>query len=200
MVFSDGSHQFSFATKISLYIKQWIEVLLQSVILVVSSFILTVFFSILTHKKPSVLSFATIFLVVSSGIIVIANLIGLKWGPFRLQVRYLILFVLAFVFCKKLAQKEAVKKKAEGIFWLLLFPSVGMFVGILLASNVGPVTSASYLVLADIAFLLLYREMRQCEEMTEREEKMQQPKEESLKVGWKMVLYRESFLVAAILF
>lgn len=158
MVFSDGSHQFTFATKFGLYAKQWMEVLIQSVILVIPSAILTFLYSRVTKTKMSLTAFCMLFTYISSGIVVVANLIGLEWGPFRLQVRYLILFVLAFLLYAGLKKKKSkhTTERNSWIFRLLLLPSIGMFAGILLASNVGPVSSASYLVLADMAFLMLY--------------------------------------------
>lgn len=166
MVFSDGSHQFTFATKFSLYARQWLEVLVQSMILVIPSMALTFLYSRVTKTKMSLIAFCMLFTYISSGIVVVANLIGLGWGPFRLQVRYLIFFVLAFLLYTGLKKKksEHMAERNGWIFRLLLLPSLGMFAGILLASNVGPVSSASYLVLADMAFLMLYFEAVQAEQ------------------------------------
>ena len=186
MVFSDGSHQFSFGVKLRLYAGQWLEVLIQSGILLIPTALLTGVYEYIREKGPEsgrrernarktsfFTDFCMVFLIVSSGIVVTANLIGIQWGPFRLQVRYLILFVLAFLYLRKIQKTadEVQKKKSRWIFAFLLLPSVFMFAGILIASNVGPVSSASYLVLADLAFLLLYLETNLTETSEETDTK-----------------------------
>lgn len=156
MVFSDGSHQFSLAAKAGLLIRRWMEVLVQAAVLVVPCQVINMIHGALTGKKAGVFPFCCIFLIVSSGIVVAANLLGIVWGPFRIQVRYLILFVLSFLLCQSLRKKQAYSDKERAVFNLLLLPSVGMFLGVLAASNVGPASSASYLVLASLGFLLLF--------------------------------------------
>lgn len=150
MVFSDGSHQFSLETKLLLHLKQWVEVLIQSVILLVPTMIVTFLYGKLEKIKVTVYEIGMVFLWLWSGIFVLAAVLPIGWGPFRLQVRYIILFVLAFL----LYHQQ--KKKEQVIFSLILVPSLFMFLGILLSSNVGPASSASYLVLGDLGFVLLF--------------------------------------------
>lgn len=167
MVFSDGSHQYDLATKVSIYLKQWLEVAVQSAILLIPAAVLTLIVQLLGRKsKKAAMStltvFTMLFLLLSSGITVFANVLGISWGPFRLQVRYLILFVLGFLLYHRIckyslseSQTGLERKLAKGVFWLLMIPSLGSFIGVLLASNVGPVSSASYLVIANIACVIL---------------------------------------------
>lgn len=156
MVFSDGSHQFSFASKAGLFIRRWIEVFVQAGILLVPCQVINMIHGRLTGKKADLFSFCQFFLIVSSGIVITANLFGIAWGPFRIQVRYIILFVLSFLLCQSLKKKQAYSDRERNIFCLLILPSIGMFLGVLAASNVGPASSASYLVLANLGFLLLF--------------------------------------------
>lgn len=197
-VFMDGSHQYDFATKLGLYASQWLEVLVQSAILLVPTLVFALVFRYLYKRlsweeKWGSLSFGLLFCVsfevLVSGLITFAGLF-VTWGPFRLQVRYIIQFVMAFCLWKSLYYKknheihngekagESDGKKAEitgkksetlidgkteakdmtengtSVLWLLLL-SLGAFVGILLASNVGPVSSSSYLVIGNLAFAAL---------------------------------------------
>jgi|GEM_PF-702950 hypothetical protein len=213
MVFSDGSHSFSPGVKLGLYAGQWLEVLIQAGILLIPSAILAGIYGWLQNsmqgnraerkagcKADFFADFCMMVLFVSSGIVVIAELIGIKWGPFRLQVRYLILFVLAFVCAGRLRRSDDRKKtkKAQGILMFLLFPSVFMFAGILIASNVGPVSSASYLVLADMAFVLLYFEYtltgQPAELKTEQDGKETPQKEDPGRSVQKVLQYSAVFL------
>lgn len=156
MVFSDGSHQFSFAAKAGLFVRRWIEVIVQAGILLFPCQLINMIYGKVTGKKADLVSFCQFFLTVSSGIVVTANIFGILWGPFRIQVRYIILFVLSFLLCRSLKKKQAYSDKERGIFCLLVLPSIGMFFGVLAASNVGPASSASYLVPANLGFLLLF--------------------------------------------
>lgn len=181
-VFMDGSHQYDFATKLGLYASQWLEVLVQSAILLVPTLVFVLVFSFI-YKRFSWeekwgglslgLLFCVCFEVLVSGLITFAGLF-VTWGPFRLQVRYIIQFVMAFclwksIYCHKKNGKidgdvsgEGKIETAAGVFnregtavlWLLLL-SLTAFVGILLASNVGPVSSSSYLVIGNLAFAAL---------------------------------------------
>lgn len=88
-------------------------------------------------------------------IVVCADLAGIPWGPFRLQVRYLVLFVLAFFLGKKYRNSEMEEKRKKIRDYLLIGTSFA-FAGILLASNVGPVSSSSYLIPGILALLPLF--------------------------------------------
>lgn len=186
-VFMDGSHQYDFATKLGLYASQWLEVLVQSAILLVPTLVFALVFRYL-YKRLSWeekwgglsfgLLFCTSFELLVSGLIAFAG-VFVTWGPFRLQVRYIIQFVMAFCLWKAIYYKrnsgghreaeritgkksktlmagkteaEDIGEKGIPVLWLLLL-SLAAFAGILLASNVGPVSSSSYLVMGNIAFM-----------------------------------------------
>lgn len=181
-VFMDGSHQYDFATKLGLYASQWLEVLVQAAILLVPTLVFVLVFAFI-YKRFSWeekwgglsidLLFCVSFEVLVSGLITFAGLF-VTWGPFRLQVRYIIQFVMAFclwksIYCHKKNGKIDGNVSGEGrieivtgdsnregtaVLWLLLL-SLAAFVGILLASNVGPVSSSSYLVIGNLAFAAL---------------------------------------------
>lgn len=172
-VFMDGSHQYDLATKLGLYASQWLEVFVQSAVLLVPALVFALVFRYLYKRfswdeKWGVLPFGLLFCVsfeiLVSGLIAFAGLF-VTWGPFRLQVRYIIQFVMAFCLWKSIYHKkeQGTRRDGEGdpdgkregaVLWLLLL-SLAAFGGILLASNVGPVTSSSYLVLGNIAFMAL---------------------------------------------
>lgn len=190
-VFMDGSHQYDLATKLGLYASQWLEVLVQSVVLLVPALVFALVFRYLYKRLsweekwgglPFGLLFCVCFEILVSGLIAFAGLF-VTWGPFRLQVRYIIQFVMAFCLWKSIYHRrnyeirkgeevegsdgkkaeilvnkkneaEDDKKRGIAVLWLLLL-SLAAFAGILLASNVGPVTSSSYLVLGNIAFVAL---------------------------------------------
>ncbi len=156
-VFMDGSHQYNMSTKLSIYAKQWMEVVLQSAVLLLPALLLTFAGNWLYEKTgldkkygalQKLYAFVFVYLLLSSGIVLVAPLLGIAWGPFRLQTRYLIQFAMAF-FLLKLPGKR--HQSNALILWL----SLGSFAGILLASNVGPVSSASYLILGNMVFVLM---------------------------------------------
>lgn len=193
-VFMDGAHQYDFVTKISLYASQWMEVLRQTVILLLPALVITVIFRFVYRKFHFVKKYGeTDFLILLclffelevSALITFAGLV-VTWGPFRLQVRYIIQFVMAFLLIRQLQKMQTGKKlnmvdknkKTDGcvvaekmqnglensitgtgetnglselqwIGWLSLIA----YIGILVASNVGPTSSASYLVIGNILFV-----------------------------------------------
>lgn len=180
-VFMDGAHQYDFATKLSQYLMQWLEVLVQSAILLVPAAVVTVAIWLLLKKPDRTLGFllCIVFEVETAALITFAGLV-VTWGPFRLQVRYIIQFVMALyliMFYKR--QMIDIKKQkyqdASGVyanqknqdaseFWnvqngrqeqelrWLWWLSFAAFLGVLLASNVGPTSSASYLVIGNMLF------------------------------------------------
>lgn len=158
-VFMDGSHQYDMMTKLGLYASQWLEVFIQSAILLVPTLVVTFVFFLLYKRfrlfeKFGPLSKGLLFCIVFEGMIsVLITCAGLvtTWGPFRLQVRYTIQFVMAFVLYGQM-KKEAVDQKECKRIQMLLWLSLASFIGILLASNVGPVTSSSYLVIGNMVF------------------------------------------------
>lgn len=105
------------------------------------------------------------------------------WGPFRLGIRYFVQFIMSFyllsLYRKKSqdtnheATNETIDKQEktptnDQVDWhkhiiticqMTLLMSGLAFVGILLASNVGASTSASYIVLGNCVFLFLLHEM-----------------------------------------
>ena len=144
-VFMDGSHQYALSDKIQLYAKQWMEVLLQSMILCIPTAAVTICVKYWEKQRKQMRSegicfqtiwlFSCIFVFLTSFIIIVAKLCGIAWGPFRLQARYLIQFLLAFL----LIYKDA-KLKGNSAIRFVLWSSVGAFLGILIASNVGPIS------------------------------------------------------------
>lgn len=193
-VFMDGAHQYDFVTKISLYASQWMEVLRQTVILLVPALVITVIFRFVYRrfhftKKYGETDFLFLlclfFELEVSALITFAGLV-VTWGPFRLQVRYIIQFVMAFLLIRQLQKMQTGKKlnmvdknkktgdcvvtdkmqnglensitgtgetnglsELQWIWWLSLIA----YIGILVASNVGPTSSASYLVIGNILFV-----------------------------------------------
>lgn len=162
-VFSDGSHQFDMQTKWALFLKRWIETAVQAIILLVPTYVITICLHFIEKKSKKTKEnhallfckgnflhcFTLVFVTISSVIVIFADVLGIEWGPFRLQVRYLIMFALAFC----LAYKE--RKKSGKIVQYLLVPALVSFLGILFATNVGPASSSSYLVHGMGALLLL---------------------------------------------
>jgi len=180
-VFMDGAHQYDFATKLSQYLMQWLEVLVQSAILLVPAAIVTVAIWLLLKKPDRTFGFllCIIFEIETAALITFAGLV-VTWGPFRLQVRYIIQFAMALylmLFYKR--QMTDIKKQKyqndSGVYanqkkqdaselwnvqngrqeqelqwlWWLSFAA---FLGVLLASNVGPTSSASYLIIGNMLF------------------------------------------------
>ena len=184
-VFMDGAHQYDFATKLSQYLMQWLEVLVQSAILLVPAAIVTVTIWLLLKKPDRTLGFllCIVFEIETAALITFAGLV-VTWGPFRLQVRYIIQFAMALyliAFCKKqmiyikkqkyqdASESYADQKKQDAselwnvqngqrkqllleLQWIWWF-SFAAFLGVLLASNVGPTSSASYLVIGNMLFV-----------------------------------------------
>lgn len=166
-VFMDGAHQYDFVTKISLYASQWMEVLRQTVILLVPALVITVIFCFLYRKFHFAKRYgeADFFILLClffelevSALITFAGLI-ITWGPFRLQVRYIIQFVMALLLIRRLQKglKNSITgtSKMNGLSELqwIWWSSLIAYVGILVASNVGPTSSASYLVIGNILFV-----------------------------------------------
>lgn len=158
-VFMDGAHQYDFATKISLYVSQWMEVLSQTLILLIPALILTIGFCFLYQKlnfdekygKTDFFYLLCLFFELEvSALITFVGLV-VSWGPFRLQVRYIVQFIMAIFLIKKLQKLQAGNNISElnRIWWLSLIA----YIGILVASNVGPTSSASYLVIGNILFV-----------------------------------------------
>lgn len=156
-VFMDGSHQYDPVTKLSLYASQWLQVLAQAVVLLVPVLILTLIFLVMYNKlgrdKESFgLTFCILFEMVVSGLVILAG-IFIDWGSFRLQVRYLVQFVMAFFLFFTWRKEEGNKEKKISFLWGLIL-SAAAFIGVLAASNVGPASSASYLVTGNLLFML----------------------------------------------
>lgn len=167
-VFSDGSHQFDMMTKWYLFFERWLEAVLQSAVLLAPcgmiAFFCRMLFPKCFHNKKWLVClvkehfycfFVLVFMIVSSMIVVCADLAGIPWGPFRLQARYLVLFVQAFFLGKKYRDRETEEKRKKIRDYLLIGTFIA-FAGILLASNVGPVSSSSYLILGILALLPMF--------------------------------------------
>ena len=160
-VFMDGSHQYDLSTKLGIYASQWKEALLQTVILLLPAAAAAGLFRFAYRHMgferrggllPTGLLICAVFQIMVSGIITFAGMV-VTWGPFRLQVRYIIQFAMAFYlfYCLYGTGGEKTEREKRAVGWLLWF-SLASFVGILLASNVGPVSSSSYLVLGNLIF------------------------------------------------
>lgn len=194
-IFMDGSHQYDLATKLGLYASQWGEAFVQALILLVPSALCALAVKWIYQrtglekkygKLPFGLLLCLVFEILVSALITFAGLF-VTWGPFRLQVRYIVQFVMAFCLWKTLpaatktaTEPEAEKAAGQGaeqeaaaavavncearqaagqagmarrqIMWALAL-SLAAFLGILLASNVGPVSSSSYLVIGNMVFV-----------------------------------------------
>lgn len=165
-VFSDGSHQFSGASKWSLWIGHLKDVAVQTVITAVPAFMISVIVHLGINKwnKTSrnekrtgnsfIVEFANVYICITSAIVVLADLFGVAWGPFRLQIRYIVMFALGFF----MIQRVLDKKKAGWVLGFCMISSLVAFLSILLASNVGPTSSSSYLVLGVLAVLWILTE------------------------------------------
>lgn len=166
-VFMDGSHQYDWTTKLRLYVSQWAEVLVQSAILLVPAAIgagiIKLLYGYAAKKKTlGQLPFGLLLCIVLEGMVsALIAFAGLfvTWGPFRLQVRYILQFIMAFCIWKSLYGKGKREKEGEDAggrlsLWLLWL-SLAAFWGILLASNVGPVSSSSYLIIGNLVFVAL---------------------------------------------
>lgn len=166
-VFMDGSHQYDWTTKLRLYVSQWAEVLVQSAILLVPAAIgagiIKMLYGYAAKKKTlGQLPFGLLLCIVLEGMVsALIAFAGLfvTWGPFRLQVRYILQFIMAFCIWKSLYGKGKREKEGEDAggrlsLWLLWL-SLAAFWGILLASNVGPVSSSSYLIIGNLVFVAL---------------------------------------------
>ena len=166
-VFMDGSHQYDWTTKLRLYVSQWAEVLVQSAILLVPAAIgagiIKLLYGYAAKKKTlGQLPFGLLLCIVLEGMVsALIAFAGLfvTWGPFRIQVRYILQFIMAFCIWKSLYGKGKREKEGEDAggrlsLWLLWL-SLAAFLGILLASNVGPVSSSSYLIIGNLVFVAL---------------------------------------------
>ena len=154
MVFSDGSHQFTFSAKLWLGAKRWLIAMLQAVIVLVPTALLSYVIHKIVGWKYNLELIFTVFLWLTAGVVLVANVFGIAWGPFRLQIRYLILFMFGLLFLGQDRYNE--KRWEREVFWNLFIPSIGMFLGVLIVSNVGPESSASYLVVGCIATVIVY--------------------------------------------
>lgn len=160
-VFSDGSHQFDAAAKWSLWLNHIKDVVVQTMVTLIPAVVLTFLCQWFEKKmtgsedKKEKLSFpvmlASIYICLTSLIVILANVLQVAWGPFRLQIRYIVMFVLGFFMIR--GQKD--EKKAKLVRSFCLVSSLAAFAGILLASNVGPTSSSSYLVVGVMAVLYL---------------------------------------------
>ena len=157
-VFSDGSHQFSGSSKWSLWIGHIKDVVVQTIITGVPSLMAAGIGYALIHKKNRcsfAILFTNVYICLTSAIVVFADLLGIAWGPFRLQIRYILIFVLGFLLVGKVQDK----KKARWVLQFAMISSLIAFLSILLASNVGPTSSSSYLVFGVMAVLWMVMEM-----------------------------------------
>ena len=165
LVFMDGTHQFTASAKLMAYGRQWANVCKQMMILAVPAFVITIVINVLRKRfmhgirqdrefvERNVITFLLIWMLETSLLVILANVLGIQMGPFHFQVRYLGFFlgtcVLAFLY----------RKKYPHLFWHFFVLHVVAFAGILLFSNVGPDSSSSYLVLGVIGGFILLHEL-----------------------------------------
>lgn len=156
-VFSDGSHQFDGAAKWSLWVAHMKDVIVQTLITLLPAVAVAGIYRWILKKvgKKDEVSFTTnltaFYIIITAAAVLFANVLGIAWGPFRLQIRYIIIFVLGFVLMKK----EHKDSENKWIKWLLLFSTLASFLAILLASNVGTTSSSSYLIIGVMMTLYL---------------------------------------------
>lgn len=155
LVFMDGTHQFTMATKLLAYGRQWLNVLKQVVIFLVPSGILCLFLKKLTKGIDTKVLFFMSWMMVTSGLVIFANIFRIPIGPFHFQVRYLGFFLISFVLA------FAQRKKSKLLFWEIFVLNLVAFIGILIFSNVGPDASSSYLVLGVMGGFLLLAERKE---------------------------------------
>ena len=172
-VFSDGSHQFSGSSKWSLWVGHIKDVVVQTGITGIPALGLTgiVYFILGKKSKASKIEkerkdsfailFTGIYICLTSAIVIFADLVGIAWGPFRLQIRYILMFVLGFFILKKVKDK----KKAGWVLQFVMIASLVAFLSILLASNVGPTSSSSYLVFGVMATMWILLDTQKMEGM-----------------------------------
>lgn len=168
-VFSDGSHQFSGSSKWSLWVGHMKDVVVQTVITGVPALVITsIVYAFLNRKNKTnklvkckgdvkdsfVTLFTNVYICLTSAIVIFADLVGIPWGPFRLQIRYIMMFALGFLILRKVNDK----KKAGWVLQFVMLASLVAFLSILLASNVGPTSSSSYLVFGVMAVMWILLE------------------------------------------
>ena len=168
-VFSDGSHQFSGSSKWSLWLGHIKDVVVQMVITGIPTLVITGVLYILfarTDKESKVLKkengkneilailFTNVYICLTGAIVIFADLVGIPWGPFRLQIRYILIFALGFLILRNVEDK----KKGRWVLQFVMLASLVAFLSILLASNVGPTSSSSYLVFGVMATMWILLE------------------------------------------
>lgn len=215
-VFSDGSHQFSGSSKWSLWIGHIKDVAVQTVVTGVPALVITGMTYAFINKKninkkknvsnsgegggcSFAILFTNIYICLTSAIVILADLLGIAWGPFRLQIRYIIIFVLGFFIIGRVYDK----KKAGWVLQFAMISSFVAFLSILLASNVGPTSSSSYLVFGVMAVLwILMEEVTQVSETKNQEghEKKQQETNQKQEQGKNSGMYVNLTYMALALF
>jgi hypothetical protein len=222
MVFMDGTHQFTFQTKLMTYLSQWMNVGKQIIILSVPALLLSgVAVWCRRHlnkgKKPACVAEAVLqqrfiylylilFVTVASLLVIFANLFGIQIGPFHFQVRYLLFFAAVFLLGMTRGQRNK-SRQEQYLFWGPLFLTMISFFAILLFSNVGPDSSSSYLGTGLIAgFLLLETQMRQDaglrgqQQELEQEQKKQQQKQTDNQISGNLLWLVCALFVLSLIF
>ena len=176
MIFMDGTHQFTMQMKLAAYVSQWLNVGKQVLIFSVPTLIISAVIYVVSHsarfhdvlsektgiraKKTGIraekagILFVTVFTVVTSLLIILANIFKIQMGPFHFQVRYLMFFIITFFLSlySLVRSKEHTGECVKGfLFWGPFFLTAVSFIAILIFSNVGPDASSSYLGIGTIA-------------------------------------------------
>lgn len=164
LIFMDGTHQFTMTTKLMAYGKQWLNVLKQIAIFLVPVSVICVIVKKAVKECKTETVFLSVWMIVTSALVIFANVVGIQIGPFHFQVRYLGFFLICFV----IAWKQ--RKQCTFLFWEIFVLNLAAFIGILIFSNVGPDASSSYLVLGVLGgFLLLCQSVHGEDEDTARD-------------------------------
>lgn len=154
----DGSHQYDLSHRVGVVLAQWKSAFVEMGILLIPAIITVIIVYCInrmrTTKQTTVKNIKTmrlsfvfwgVMVLAPSVIVIVANVVGIDWGPFRLQARYLTIAVWGLV------EGIWLKKWRETILLLT------GFLAVIIASNVGPVSSSSYLVLSIMAtFYIIY--------------------------------------------
>lgn len=157
MIFMDGTHQFTFQTKLLLYVTQWLNVGKQLLILSLPSIMIAIVIKRVLGETDYLLSFVTL----TSGLVITANVFGIEMGPFHFQVRYLLFYICTFIwYGYRMVKAEDKERRWFNTIFLGSFFLVGIsFLAILIFSNVGPDSSSSYLSVGVIGGWLFYDTM-----------------------------------------
>lgn len=144
-ILSDGSH--AEVSKAASYGKQAVEAVKRAVIFMAAA---GVFYAAGRKWIKDITMFSYYLLAAMALVMIGFNVTGIRpSGPLGLQVRYLVVTVLAVVFYYQMPRRD---KLLAGLFWLT---GVAVYVGTMYGSNMGIEENASFLYLPLIMAVLL---------------------------------------------